>query len=89
MGGLCQLPPLNVTGRVDRWVWDPEEERKRQERWQREQERLLQVHEAHVGPAATSPPRGTSGLTRQPHASAGELHKGSGHSLPRFTMLLT
>ncbi|XP_048827748.1 LIM and calponin homology domains-containing protein 1-like isoform X2 [Brienomyrus brachyistius] len=39
---VVYLPPLNLTGRVVRWVWDPEEERKRQERWQREQERLLQ-----------------------------------------------
>lgn len=25
------------------WAWDPEEERRRQEKWQQEQERLLQV----------------------------------------------
>uniref|UniRef100_A0A674NDA3 LIM domain 7a n=1 Tax=Takifugu rubripes TaxID=31033 RepID=A0A674NDA3_TAKRU len=27
-----------------RWSWDPEEERRRQEKWQKEQERLLQVN---------------------------------------------
>lgn len=34
---------LNLAKRVNHWVWDPNEERKRLERWQREQERLLQV----------------------------------------------
>lgn len=32
------------------WAWDPEEERRRQEKWQQEQERLLQV-----GPACWFP----------------------------------
>lgn len=27
------------------WAWDPEEERRRQEKWQQEQERLLQVRQ--------------------------------------------
>ncbi|XP_072424217.1 LIM and calponin homology domains-containing protein 1-like isoform X14 [Chiloscyllium punctatum] len=36
------VAPLNLPKRIDRWYWDPEEERKRQERWQKEQERLLQ-----------------------------------------------
>lgn len=35
---------LNLAKRVNHWVWDPNEERKRLERWQQEQERLLQVH---------------------------------------------
>ncbi|CAL8330432.1 unnamed protein product [Merluccius merluccius] len=35
-------PMLNLAKRVNHWVWDPNEERSRQERWQREQERLLQ-----------------------------------------------
>lgn len=34
---------LNLAKRVNHWVWDPDEERKRVERWQQEQERLLQV----------------------------------------------
>jgi len=34
---------LNLAKRVNHWVWDPNEERKRLERWQQEQERLLQV----------------------------------------------
>lgn len=34
---------LNLAKRVNHWVWDPNEERKRVERWQQEQERLLQV----------------------------------------------
>uniref|UniRef100_A0A8C5F3N0 LIM and calponin homology domains-containing protein 1-like n=1 Tax=Gadus morhua TaxID=8049 RepID=A0A8C5F3N0_GADMO len=37
-----ETPMLNLAKRVNHWVWDPNEERKRQERWQREQERLLQ-----------------------------------------------
>ncbi|MGH0124340.1 UNVERIFIED_CONTAM: hypothetical protein FKN15_016144 [Acipenser sinensis] len=35
-------PPFTLPKRNDYWSWDPEEERKRQERWQQEQERLLQ-----------------------------------------------
>ena len=35
---------LNLAKRVNHWVWDPNEERKRLESWQQEQERLLQVH---------------------------------------------
>ncbi|KAM4046938.1 LIM domain only protein 7 isoform 3-T3 [Anomaloglossus baeobatrachus] len=33
------VPPINVS---TRWSWDPEEERKRQEKWHQEQEKLLQ-----------------------------------------------
>ncbi|XP_053712081.1 LIM and calponin homology domains-containing protein 1-like isoform X3 [Synchiropus splendidus] len=36
-----ETPILNLAKRVNHWVWDPNEERKRQERWQQEQERLL------------------------------------------------
>lgn len=35
---------LNLAKRVNHWVWDPNEERKRLEMWQQEQERLLKVH---------------------------------------------
>lgn len=38
-----QIPVPPITASSSRWSWDPEEERKRQERWQKEQERLLQV----------------------------------------------
>lgn len=38
------VPVLPQARRGDRWSWDPDEERKRQERWQQEQERMLQVH---------------------------------------------
>ncbi|XP_055363139.1 LIM and calponin homology domains-containing protein 1 isoform X2 [Betta splendens] len=38
-----ETPMLNLAKRVNHWVWDPNEERKRLERWQQEQERLLQV----------------------------------------------
>lgn len=38
---------LNLAKRVNHWVWDPNEERKRLERWQQEQERLLQVLECN------------------------------------------
>ncbi len=38
-----ETPMLNLAKRVDHWTWDPNEERRRQERWQQEQERLLQV----------------------------------------------
>ncbi|XP_045073753.1 uncharacterized protein LOC121563228, partial [Coregonus clupeaformis] len=37
-----ESPMLNLAKRVDHWVWNPEEERRRQERWQLEQERFLQ-----------------------------------------------
>ncbi|XP_034712824.1 LIM and calponin homology domains-containing protein 1-like isoform X3 [Etheostoma cragini] len=37
-----ETPMLNLAKRVNHWVWDPNEERKRLESWQREQERLLQ-----------------------------------------------
>ena len=33
------------------WAWDPEEERRRQEKWQQEQERLLQVGLLLFGPS--------------------------------------
>ncbi|XP_051940707.1 LIM and calponin homology domains-containing protein 1-like isoform X2 [Hippocampus zosterae] len=36
-----ETPMLNLAKRVNHWVWDPNEERKRVERWQQEQERLL------------------------------------------------
>ncbi|XP_030587022.1 LIM and calponin homology domains-containing protein 1-like isoform X3 [Archocentrus centrarchus] len=36
-----ETPMLNLAKRVNHWVWDPNEERKRLERWQQEQERLL------------------------------------------------
>ncbi|TNN89620.1 LIM and calponin y domains-containing protein 1 [Liparis tanakae] len=39
-----ETPMLNLAKRVNHWVWDPNEERKRLESWQQEQERLLQVH---------------------------------------------
>lgn len=38
------VPLLPQARRGDRWSWDPNEERKRQERWQQEQERVLQVY---------------------------------------------
>lgn len=46
MLGVYQVsvPVLPQARRGDRWSWDPDEERKRQERWQQEQERMLQVH---------------------------------------------
>ncbi|KAJ8000422.1 hypothetical protein DPEC_G00179970 [Dallia pectoralis] len=37
-----ESPMLNLAKRVNHWVWNPEEERSRQERWQQEQERHLQ-----------------------------------------------
>jgi len=39
-----QIPVPSIIPSSSRWSWDPEEERKRQEKWQKEQERLLQVH---------------------------------------------
>uniref|UniRef100_A0A665VF00 LIM domain 7a n=1 Tax=Echeneis naucrates TaxID=173247 RepID=A0A665VF00_ECHNA len=39
-----QIPVPSITPSSSRWSWDPEEERRRQEKWQKEQERLLQVH---------------------------------------------
>ncbi|XP_037110601.1 LIM and calponin homology domains-containing protein 1-like isoform X9 [Syngnathus acus] len=36
-----ETPMLNLAKRVNHWVWDPNEERKRVERWQQEQERFL------------------------------------------------
>ncbi|XP_045886131.1 LIM and calponin homology domains-containing protein 1-like isoform X8 [Micropterus dolomieu] len=41
--GKVSVPVLPQARRGDRWSWDPDEERKRQERWQQEQERMLQV----------------------------------------------
>ncbi|AWP11698.1 putative LIM and calponin -likey domains-containing protein 1 [Scophthalmus maximus] len=41
-GANVSVPVLPQARRVDRWSWDPDEERKRQERWQQEQERMLQ-----------------------------------------------
>lgn len=48
LDGLYQVtqvssPVVAQAKRGDRWSWDPNEERKRQERWQQEQERMLQV----------------------------------------------
>uniref|UniRef100_A0A672GIJ8 LIM and calponin homology domains 1a n=1 Tax=Salarias fasciatus TaxID=181472 RepID=A0A672GIJ8_SALFA len=40
--GQIETPMLNLAKRVNHWVWDPNEERKRLERWQQEQERRLQ-----------------------------------------------
>ena len=40
-----QVPSLKPSS--SNWSWDHEEERKRQERWQEEQERHLQVREGH------------------------------------------
>uniref|UniRef100_A0A8K9V6N0 LIM and calponin homology domains-containing protein 1-like n=1 Tax=Oncorhynchus mykiss TaxID=8022 RepID=A0A8K9V6N0_ONCMY len=37
-----ESPMLNLAKRVDHWVWNPEDERRRQEKWQQEQERFLQ-----------------------------------------------
>uniref|UniRef100_A0A8C5HAV3 LIM and calponin homology domains 1a n=1 Tax=Gouania willdenowi TaxID=441366 RepID=A0A8C5HAV3_GOUWI len=37
-----ETPMLNLAKRVNHWVWDPNEERKRLESWQQEQERRLQ-----------------------------------------------
>uniref|UniRef100_A0A3B4TZR7 LIM domain 7a n=1 Tax=Seriola dumerili TaxID=41447 RepID=A0A3B4TZR7_SERDU len=39
-----KIPVPSITPSSSRWSWDPEEERRRQEKWQKEQERLLQVH---------------------------------------------
>jgi len=44
-----ETPMLNLAKRVDHWTWDPNEERRRQERWQQEQERLLQVYNSQLG----------------------------------------
>ncbi|XP_068607155.1 LIM and calponin homology domains-containing protein 1-like [Brachionichthys hirsutus] len=41
-GVTIETPMLNLAKRVNHWVWDPNEERKRLESWQQEQERLLQ-----------------------------------------------
>uniref|UniRef100_A0A1A8A727 LIM and calponin homology domains 1a n=1 Tax=Nothobranchius furzeri TaxID=105023 RepID=A0A1A8A727_NOTFU len=38
-----ETPMLNLAKRVNHWVWDPNEERKRLEMWQQEHEHLLQV----------------------------------------------
>lgn len=43
------FPVLPQARQGDRWSWDPDEERKRQERWQQEQERMLQVHSSPEG----------------------------------------
>ncbi|XP_036827846.1 LIM and calponin homology domains-containing protein 1-like isoform X3 [Oncorhynchus mykiss] len=40
--GTMESPMLNLAKRVDHWVWNPEDERRRQEKWQQEQERFLQ-----------------------------------------------
>ncbi|TRY82298.1 hypothetical protein DNTS_009391 [Danionella cerebrum] len=39
------VPPITPSN--TRWSWDPEEERRRQEKWQKEQERLLQGLDKH------------------------------------------
>eukprot|EP00064_Thunnus_orientalis_P017779 superscaffoldBa00003872_g17865 len=40
--GNVSVTVLPQARRGDRWSWDPDEERKRQKRWQQEQERMLQ-----------------------------------------------
>ncbi|XP_023184278.1 LIM and calponin homology domains-containing protein 1 isoform X10 [Xiphophorus maculatus] len=47
--GNVSVPVLAKARRGDRWSWDPDEERKRQERWQQEQERMLQMASLHSG----------------------------------------
>ncbi|XP_077946898.1 LIM domain only protein 7 isoform X32 [Gasterosteus aculeatus] len=39
---MPDIPVPAITSTSGRWTFDPEEERKRQEKWQKEQERLLQ-----------------------------------------------
>lgn len=46
--GQIETPMLNLAKRVNHWVWDPNEERKRLESWQQEQERLLQVLQREI-----------------------------------------
>ena len=47
---LChQIPVPALTPSASRWSWDPEEERRRQEKWQKEQDRLLQVSRQRFG----------------------------------------
>lgn len=46
LGYQLQVPSISTTS--SRWSWDHEEERRRQEKWQIEQERLLQVPPNHI-----------------------------------------
>nr|XP_020465048.1 LIM domain only protein 7 isoform X4 [Monopterus albus] len=39
---MPDIPVPSITSSSSHWSWDPEEERKRQEKWLKEQERLLQ-----------------------------------------------
>uniref|UniRef100_A0A3B4E0K4 LIM domain 7a n=1 Tax=Pygocentrus nattereri TaxID=42514 RepID=A0A3B4E0K4_PYGNA len=43
--GKRALPVPSLSASSNRWSWDPEEERRRQEKWQKEQERLLQENQ--------------------------------------------
>uniref|UniRef100_A0A673CWY2 LIM domain 7a n=1 Tax=Sphaeramia orbicularis TaxID=375764 RepID=A0A673CWY2_9TELE len=52
---LLQIPVPSITPSSSRWSWDPEEERKRQEKWQKEQERLLQVYKGTLLHHSVSP----------------------------------
>uniref|UniRef100_A0A3B4U0U1 LIM domain 7a n=1 Tax=Seriola dumerili TaxID=41447 RepID=A0A3B4U0U1_SERDU len=53
---LClQIPVPSITPSSSRWSWDPEEERRRQEKWQKEQERLLQPGSLEVNSHIISP----------------------------------
>uniref|UniRef100_A0A3P9D4U6 LIM domain 7a n=1 Tax=Maylandia zebra TaxID=106582 RepID=A0A3P9D4U6_9CICH len=45
---FCLQIPVPVITPSSRWSFDPEEERKRQEKWQKEQERLLQLGSLEV-----------------------------------------
>lgn len=76
---------LNLVKRAERFSWSPEEERKRQERWQREQERMLQVQrlenaeprlsraENHLSMLHTPPDRGLTGTSCLSCLSTGEM----------------
>ncbi|KAG7267367.1 hypothetical protein CRUP_003117, partial [Coryphaenoides rupestris] len=68
--GPIETPMLNLAKRVNHWVWDPNDERKRQERWQQEQERHLQERRILD---ETVTPLNPSGLTKQPAAAAGAV----------------
>lgn len=46
LGYQLQVPSISTTS--SRWSWDHEDERRRQEKWQLEQERLLQVPPNHI-----------------------------------------
>uniref|UniRef100_A0A3B5PQR3 LIM domain 7a n=1 Tax=Xiphophorus maculatus TaxID=8083 RepID=A0A3B5PQR3_XIPMA len=48
------VPAITPTS-SSRWSWNPEEERKRQEKWQKEQELLLQVCKKHINITISQP----------------------------------